>query len=139
METSVASSDFHRSTNQNLQDNKPCSVELDGLFYEFTRAGSMQCVIRRLNTDFPRNFIYCGGSMFRVSLLHISTSAVAIVNILVLPRLLGQIGDENNPHSKGSLKSIQFIAFEFKSEICEIGAISFTSSPSLTLYSFLSH
>jgi hypothetical protein len=70
--------------------------------------------------------------MFRVSLLHISTSAVALVNILALPRLLGQIGDENNSHSKGSLKSIQCIAFEFKSEIYEIGAISFTSSPSLT-------
>jgi hypothetical protein len=70
--------------------------------------------------------------MFQISLLSVSTSAVAVLNNLVLPRLLWQIGGESPYFSMAALKSIQFIAFEFNSELSEIGANSFTSYSSLT-------
>jgi hypothetical protein len=96
MGAGLSSSDSHHSTNQNIQDNTRCSLELDGLLYEFRQAESMQCDVNHLITDFPRNFIYCNGNMLKVSLLSLSICAAATMKTLVLPRILHEIAGESD-------------------------------------------
>jgi hypothetical protein len=69
--------------------------------------------------------------MFHVPLLSVSILPVATVHNLVFPRTATQICGESDTLSIGCLKSIQFIAFEFKSGLSQIGAESFANYLSL--------
>jgi hypothetical protein len=74
----------------------------------------MRCEIRRLEKEFPRNFIYFKGNIFHVSLLSVSSSSVAIFDKLLLPRLLLRISGASASSSFAPLSSVQFIVFEFE-------------------------
>jgi hypothetical protein len=88
--------------------------------------------VRRLERDIPRNFIYFRGRVFQVRQFSVSISAVAIIHNLVLPRFLRQIIGQIASSLSGRLSSVQFIPFEFKSELSEIGTKSFMNYLLLT-------
>jgi hypothetical protein len=128
----IASSSSQSWSGANLQADTQCSVNLDGIFYELTDRGSIQCELRRLERDFPRNFIYFEGRVFQVQLFSVLNSAVDILDNLVLPRnLRGIYAEGEHPCSTGALIHIEFIAFEFQSELYEIGTKSISNSSSL--------
>jgi hypothetical protein len=71
--------------------------------------------------------------MFHVPLtgMSVSVSAVAIAHNLVLPRILTTTYGQSDSSLIGSLTDVQFIAFEFRSELYETGTQSFANYASL--------
>jgi hypothetical protein len=61
--------------------------------------------------------LYNEGKLFYVRFLSISSSGVALSGSLILPRLTERILSE-----LCCLSTLQFIAVEFESKLCEIGA-----------------
>jgi hypothetical protein len=93
--------------------------------------GSTWCEPRGFEQDFPRNFICFDGRVFRVSLLSVSISAVPIVPNFVLPRVLKRIWRDSYSSSIDASSPVQFVAFEFRSELYEIATDSFSNYSSL--------
>jgi hypothetical protein len=130
--TQFARSRFRGSTHDRLQEDKKCSVELDRLFYALTNGESMWCSIRRDVPSFPRNLIYFGGGVFRVSLLSFSTSALPAVTNLVIGRMTERLHSVSNDcNGIYSGRRFQVIAFESNSKLVEIEKEVFFKDDSL--------
>jgi hypothetical protein len=76
------------SSDEDFQQENRFSVELDGLLYEFTRGQPMRGKIHGLIHDFPRNSVCCEGTVFSVPLLSVSSSKIAIITCIVVPRMI---------------------------------------------------
>jgi hypothetical protein len=66
------------STDQNLLEEKWCSVDLDGLLYNLTSGESKRSEILRLELDFPQTLTYSGEGVFHAVFLLVLLSPSAI-------------------------------------------------------------
>jgi hypothetical protein len=114
-----------QSTDGNEQHPSEISIELDNSLYTSHTEGSGISDVNFKGLGFPRSSICLDGILFNVSSLSLSLPSRAVdldiaYHYCVIPRQTKEIVHANDP--KGF---IQFIAFEFESQLTRIDTLAF--------------
>jgi hypothetical protein len=115
-------------SDDNQQDDRNISVELEGFLYQLQAIGPGIFDIQCMERDFARNSICVDGTPFTISSLTLPNSSLpspTSFRYCIIPRLTDRVIPRDGNLCIGDATSAQLIAFEFGSQLTRIESLAF--------------